>query len=395
MSAPKVRAPTLLLGFGLLLVAFNLRPALTTVGPLLTEIRAETGLGAVGAAILTTLPVLFLGLGSGVGPAISRRLGPDRGVLLAIAVVALGLGLRALGGLVPLFLGACVSAAGIGLAGGLLPGLVKRDFPGHVGLVTGLYTMTLCLGAAAGAGLTVPLLDILPGGWAAALAAWSVPAAAASLAWAPLALTRPRTPVARGVGSGIAGIGRHRLAWQVTGFMGLQSSLAYITFAWLPSVLRSRGLDAVDAGFIASLMSLGQAPSALLVPTLAARARDQRAYAVGLVALTVIAFLGLLFAPLGFVAPLAVGLGFGLGGMFGLGLTIIVLRARDPISAAALSALAQGVGYSIAALGPLGFGLAHEAGGWNWSALLFCAFALGAALCGLRAGRDRTISASA
>ncbi|AWN44648.1 MFS transporter [Methylobacterium durans] len=393
MSAGESRPPILLLGAGLLLVAFNLRPALTTVGPLLSGIRAETGLGAAGAAFLTTLPVLFLGIASALGPTISRRLGPDRGVLLAILVVAAGLSLRALGGLVPLFLGACVSAAGIGLAGGLLPGLVKRDFPGHVGLVTGLYTMTLCLGAAAGSGLTVPLLDILPGGWAAALAAWAVPALIASLAWAPLALARPHRAAAGAAGSMIAGIARHRLAWQVTGFMGLQSSLAYIAFAWLPSVLQDRGLSPVDAGFVASLMSLGQAPSALLVPTLAARAREQRAYVVALVSLTVCAFLGLLIAPTGLVAPLAVGLGFGLGGTFGLGLTIIVLRARDPASAAALSALAQGVGYAIAALGPFGFGLAHETDGWNLSAALFCAFALGALLFGLHAGRARTISA--
>ncbi|WP_244965500.1 MFS transporter [Methylobacterium soli] len=387
----------ILTGLGVMLVAFNLRPALTTVGPLLTTIRAETGLSATGAAILTTLPVLFLGLASAAGPATIRRFGADRGILLAILIVALGLASRAVGGLGPLFFGACLSAAGIGLAGVLLPGLVKRDFPGRVGVMTGLYTSVLCLGAAAGAGLTVPLRDALEAGWALPLAAWAVPAFAAALAWLPFAVReRPEMFAAAARSKGRARFWGDPLAWQVTGFMGLQSSLAYIMFGWIPALLQSRGLSAIEAGFMASLMSIGQAPSALLIPTFAARAGDQRAYAVGLILLTLTAFLGVVYAPVSLVAPMTVALGFGLGGTFGLGLTIIVLRARDAASAAGLSAMAQGVGYSIAALGPLGFGLAHEVGkDWTLSVLLFCAIASAGMLCGLGAGRNRLVGVPA
>jgi CP family cyanate transporter-like MFS transporter len=380
-----------------MLVAFNLRPALTTVGPLLTTIRAETGLSASGAAVLTTLPVLFLGLASAAGPAIIRRFGADRGILISILIVALGLASRAVGGLGPLFFGACLSAAGIGLAGVLLPGLVKRDFPRQAGLMTGLYTMVLCLGAAAGAGLTVPLRDALGGGWALPLAAWAIPGFAAALAWAPFAVREPaQAPAAASRTQGRARFWGDRLAWQVTGFMGLQSSLAYIMFGWIPALLQSRGLSAIEAGFIASLMSIGQAPFALLVPTFAARAKDQRAYAVGLILITLAAFLGVVYAPITLLGPMTIALGFGLGGTFGLGLTIIVLRARDATSAAGLSAMAQGVGYSIAALGPLGFGLAHEAGGdWTLSVWLFCAIAIAGILCGLGAGRNRLVGVPA
>ncbi|KAB1076336.1 MFS transporter [Methylobacterium planeticum] len=377
-----------------MLVAFNLRPALTTVGPLLTAIRADTGLSASGAAVLTTLPVLFLGLASATGPAAIRRLGVNRGILLAIVIVAAGLASRAIGGIGPLFFGACLSAAGIGLAGVLLPGLVKRDFPRHAGLMTGLYTMVLCLGAAAGAGLTVPLQDALGAGWALPLAAWAIPALVAALAWTPFSGREQAAAPAPIRSPRRAWLWRDPLAWQVTGFMGLQSSLAYIMFGWIPALLQSRGLSALDAGFIASLMSIGQAPVALLVPTFAARAGDQRAYATGLILLTVTAFLGVVYAPIGFVGALTIALGFGLGGTFGLGLTIIVLRARDTAGAAGLSAMAQGIGYSIAALGPLGFGLAHEAGGdWTLSVVLFCAIALAGVLCGLGAGRNRQVGA--
>lgn len=378
------------LGAGLMLVAFNLRPALTTVGPLLAAIREGTGLGATGAAVLTTLPVLFLGVASVLAPRVSRRLGPDRGILLASAVVAAGLALRALGGLGPLFVGACIASLGIGLAGVLIPGLVKREFPRQTGVMTGLYTMTLCLGAAAGAGLTVPLQGRLGGSWALALAAWAVPAAVATLAWIPFA--RPAPAVAPAAGGPGRAVWRTPLAWQVTGFMGLQSSLAYIMFGWVPLVLQERGLSAVDAGFVAALMSVGQAPAALLVPTLAARLRDQRGAALLIVGLTLSAYLATVFGPLRLVVAATLLLGFGLGGCFGLGLTIIVLRARDAAGAAALSAMAQGVGYTIASLGPLGYGLAHEAGGgWVLPSALFCALSLGAAGFALGAGRDRQV----
>lgn len=382
-----------LLGLGIMLVSFNMRPPLTTVGPLLNQIRAETGLSAAGAAVLTTLPVFCLGLACALGPLVIRRLGPDRGVLLATLVVACGTGLRGLSGwtgsgtLGPLFLGACIAAAGVGLSGVLLPGLVKRDFPKQAGLMTGLYTMVLCLGAASGAGLTVPLAQGL-GGWAASLAVWGLPALAATLAWAPLAVH------GRGLGRGAGGRPpwRDGLAWQVTGFMGLQSSLAYIIFGWLPAVLQDRGLSPVEAGYIASIMSLGQAPSALFVPTLASRCRDQRGFAAGLVTLCAASFTAMVMGPAILIPGIAILLGVSLGGLFGLGLTIIVLRARDAQGAAGLSIMSQGVGYTFASLGPLGFGLAHDVGaGWGWPTALFVAIASGSLICGLGAGQAKHV----
>ncbi len=388
-TPPRIARPALV-GLGMMLVAFNMRPALTSVGPLLEAIRAETGLTASGAAFLTTLPVLCLGLACILGPVMVRRTGAERGVLIAILVIALGSALRGLGGLPPLFAGACIAATGIGLAGVLLPGLVKRDFANKAGLMTGLYTMVLCLGAAMGAGSAVPLADLL-GGWTTALAAWALPAVVAALAWVALVPKREKgAPPPRR-----APLWRDPLAWQVTGFMGLQSSLAYITFGWLPVVLQSRGLSAVEAGFVASVMSIGQAPSALLVPAFAARLSDQRGIAVALLALSSLSFLGLVHGPVGLVLPLGIGLGLGLGGLFGLALTIVVLRARDVASAAGLSAMSQAVGYSIAALGPLGFGFAHDLfGGWGVSAGLFCAIAVTAAAFALGAGRDRKVGAA-
>lgn len=390
MSARPPLGP-FLVGAGVMLVAFNLRPALTTVGPLLHAIEERAGLSSTGAALLTTLPVLFLGLSAAAGPWTNRRIGPDRGVLAAILLVALGLGLRVLGNVPALFAGAAVSACGIGLAGVLLPGLVKRDFPHRVGLLTGLYTMLLCIGAAAGAGLTVPLSHGLGESWSLALAVWAVPALAAALAWTPVALRAAHPRDAATPHAARPNLWRDSLAWQVTGFMGLQSSLAYILFGWAPAILQDRGFDPLDAGLVASLMSIAQAPAALAVPLLAGRLRDQRALAVSILALNSLCFLATLYAPLAIVPVAVAGLGAGLGGSFGLGLTIIVLRARDVATAGALSAMAQAGGYSVAALGPFAFGLARDSGSHTLPALLFCGIAAAATLCALGAGRDRFV----
>ena len=372
-----------------MLVAFNLRPALSTVGPLLGSIRDTTGLSAAGAAVLTTLPVLCLGLACALAAPVIRRIGPDLGVLAGLGLVVAGLGLRGVGGLTPLFAGTAVAATGIGFANVLLPALVKRDFAGSGGFMTGLYTMTLCLGAAAGAGASVPVERALDGGWPAALAVWALPAVAAGVAWVPFAR---RGGPARAPSAGR--LLRDRLAWFVTAFMGLQSALAYILFGWLPLLLQGRGLSPLEAGLYASLATVSQAPGALLVATFAARNPDQRAWIVGIPALTAAAFLALAFGPDAARIPAACTLGFGVGGCFALALSLIVLRAADAASAAGLSAMAQGIGYAFASLGPLAFGLAHEAtGGWGLAGALFAGIALSAAVVGLPAGRDRTVTA--
>ena len=377
------------LGLAMMLVAFNLRPALSTVGPLLGLIRDSTGLTPAGAACLTTLPVLCLGLACTLAAPVIRRIGPDLGVLAGMTIVGAGLALRGLGGLWALFLGTALAATGIGFANVLLPALVKRDFPGSGGPMTGLYTMTLCLGAAAGAGAAVPVEHALRGGWAAALAVWALPALAAAFAWIPFA---GRGGAARAPTPGR--LLRDRLAWWVTAFMGLQSSLAYILFGWLPLLLQGRGLSALDAGLYASLTTVSQAPGALIIATLAARARDQRGWIVAIPALTAAAFLALAFGPDALRIPACCALGFGVGGCFGLALTLIVLRAADAASAAGLSAMAQGIGYACACLGPLAFGLAHQAtGGWGLAGALFAGIALAAIAAGLPAGRARTVSA--
>lgn len=382
------------LALAILVVACNLRPPLTTVGPVLNEIRAALpGLGGA-TGFLTMLPVLCMGLAGTSAPVQARRWGAERVVLAWMAVLAAGLALRALANPAALFAGTAIVGCAVGIIGVLLPGIVKRDFRGHGTLMTGLFTMCLCWGAAFAAGVVVPLSAVLGGSWALALGAWALPAALAALVWAPM-LPRRQAGAAVPPPPPVRGLWRSPLAWQVTLFMGLQSSLAYAVFGWLAPILRDRGLDAVSAGWLVSFSVVLQLPAALGAPLLAGRARDQRGAVVAALAFTLAGLLGCLYAPVhGWSLWLwAAVLGIGQGSAFAVALTLIVLRARDGHVAAQLSSMAQSVGYTLAAFCPMALGLLREAAGsWTPAGPLFATVAALALVAGLGAGRKLTLS---
>lgn len=382
---PPIRHKPWLLLLGLVLVALNLRPALSSMAPVLGQVSDGLGLSAAQAGLLTTLPVLCLGLFAPLAPMLARRLGSERVVLGILATLALGIVLRSVLGITGLFLGSLVAGASIGIIGVLLPGIVKRDFPQHAGTLTGVYTMALCLGAAMAAGATVPLAHALGDNWAPALGFWMLPAVLAMLVWLPQA--RNGHGVHK-VAYRVRGLWRDPLAWQVTLYMGLQSSLAYIVFGWLPSILIGRGLSPTQAGLVLSGSVIMQLVSSLAAPWLATRGRDQRLAIVVVMLVTLCGLFGCLYAPLSGLWGWAVLLGLGQGGTFALALTLIVLRSRDAHVAANLSSMAQGVGYTLASMGPFAVGLVHDlTGGWNALGWVFAVLGAGAIVFGLGAGR--------
>ena len=384
----------------LLLVALNLRPALTSVSPVLGNIGEALALSPSWQGILTTLPVLFLGLAAPLAPRLVRRIGPERSVFAALVVLVVALLVRPYIGTMGLFLGTAVAGGCIGIIGVLLPGIVKRDFPRRVSIMTGLYTVALNLGASTAAGTTEPLRQLLDdvaqgaslSAWQGALAFWLLPAVIAALLWLPqLRGTKPtRVPARRG-----ARLRHDSLAWQVSLFMGLQSSLAYIVFGWLPTILQDRGLTAVTAGLALSVSILLQVSTAILAPWIGSRMRDQRTVLAVVMTLTLIGLLGCLYAPIGSVWLWIVVLGLGQGGTFSMALTLLALRAPDATTAASLSAMAQGIGYTLAAAGPLLVGVLHDwSGGWNVVGVLVSAIALGALVMALGAGRNRQVAST-
>jgi len=386
------RAARIVLGASLVLIAFNLRPLFSSLSVLLPEVMQATGLSTTGASLLTTLPVLCLGLFAPLAPRLAQRYGAERALLGALAVLALGTGLRWFGSVPLLFVATFLAGGAIAIGNVLLPGLVKRDFADSAAVMTGLYTMALCAGSAAAAGLTLPIEHFITGSWSGALGAWAAPTLLMLLIWLPQALGNRRQASHRGFR--VVGLWRDRLAWQVTLFMGLQSALAYCVFGWLAPILRERGFDAATAGALASVSVMAQVITCLAVPSIAVRLRDQRGINVALVAIAVVALFGILFAPTSTVLVWAVLQGIGQGGLIAAAMTLIVLRSPDSHVAAHLSGMAQGVGYVLAALGPLLVGLIRGwTGSFAESAFLFVALGLGAAIMGFGAGRALHVEA--
>ncbi|WP_339473290.1 CynX/NimT family MFS transporter [Pseudomonas sp. RL_5y_Pfl2_69] len=384
-TPPVVLRPWLLL-LGLVLVALNLRPALSSMAPLLGEVSDRLGLSAAQAGLLTTLPVLCLGLFAPLAPILARRFGTERVVLGILVALGGGIVLRSCLGEVGLFAGSILAGASIGIIGVLLPGIIKRDFAGHAGTMTGVYTMALCLGAALAAGATVPLSESLGQSWALGLGFWALPALVAAIFWLPQVGKRQGS---HNVAYRVSGLLRDPLAWQVTLYMGLQSSLSYIVFGWLPSILIGRGLTPTQAGLVMSGSVIVQLLTALTAPWLATRGKDQRLAIVLVMSMTLAGLFGCLYAPIEGLWGWAIVLGLGQGGTFSLALTLIVLRSRDAHVAANLSGMAQGIGYTVASMGPLAVGIVHEVtGGWSAVGWIFAVVGLGAIAAGLGAGRS-------
>lgn len=361
----------------MVLVGLNLRPALSSLAPLLPRIEGEGELSMLSLSLLTTLPVLCLGLFAPFAPWFARRLGIERSLALALIVLSAGLALRGfqLAGL--LFFGTLLVGAAIGVLGTLLPALVKRELADSADLMTGVYTMALCLGGALGAGLSIPLAELLSS-WSLSLMAWASLALTALVAWWWI-MPQPAPNSEHQTASGYArALLKKPLAWQVMLLMGSQSSLAYIVFGWLPTLLVRQGYSEAEAGWLMGGSILVQLVSAIAAPWLARLSKDQRPALIAVLGLIGAGLLMLLLGSPAWRWPGAILLGLGQGGSFSLALTLIVLRSGNAKIAGELSALAQGGGYTLAAMGPLAVGLMLDAGigiqGVTWLLLVILAF---------------------
>ncbi|MFZ4289816.1 CynX/NimT family MFS transporter [Variovorax sp. HJSM1_2] len=388
------RAQHVLLGISMVLIGLNLRPVFSSVSALLPEIMAGTGMSAGGASLLTSIPILCLGLFAPLAPRLAMRFGTEKALLGILLLLLAGSALRGTGSVAWLFIASGMAGAAIAMGNVLMPGLVKRDFSAKAGLMTGLYTMAVCAGAAAAAGLTLPLSHALGDRWDLALAAWALPVILVAALWTPQALRAGRAAGGRHTGLRVRGLWRDKLAWQVTLYMGLQSGLAYAVMGWLAPILRDRGLDGVTAGWVISASVMTQVFACLLLPSFAIRLRNQSLLNVVLALLAGVCLLAMLFAPLTWVWPIAVVLGLAQGGLFSVCMTLIVLRTPDAHVAAQLSSMAQSVGYLIASTGPFMIGRLHEwTGSYGGAAWVFIVTSLGAAWFGFGAGRAMLVKA--
>ncbi|MFF5208705.1 CynX/NimT family MFS transporter [Streptosporangium sp. NPDC000396] len=368
MSERGVRVSRVLLIAGFVLASLNLRPALAGISPVLGEIMDDLGLSAAGGGAITTIMVVCLGVLGPLAPPLARRFGLDRTLMAGLLILAAGVVLRGAGDVPALYAGAAVAGVAIAIMNVVMPGIVRQHFPARIGLFTGIYVSGLVLGSAAASGLMVPLERATAYGWREVTAMTAIPAMAAALLWLPQTLRPPARQET--VPRPFHMLLRTPMTWFVTFYMGLQSLTFYIVLAWVPTIFRDAGIPADQAGYLLSLTNLAQVVATLTVPVHAGRARSQVPHVTAAAVLTIAGYAGVLAAPVTVPWLWMIILGLGQGASIALALLIITLRAPDPTSVTALSAVAQSAGYLLAAVGPFLIGVLHQAsGGWTWPLL--------------------------
>lgn len=416
---------------GILLCAFSLRSAVASLSPVIDHIAADFVLSPAVMGLIGTAPPVCFAIFGLLTPLIDRRLGLEPTTVIALAAITVGLALRGLAvDSITLLLATALIFAGVGMGNILLPPLVKKHFPDRLGLMMTLYTTVMALSTFLPPLVAVPVADAA--GWRLSLAMWAVFALAGVIPWAlmlmssrgaaPTVLTstepesaEPEEPsvtriavntdddpavlatgpiaVAPASARLFARLWRLPLAWAIAVVFGTSSTMAYVTFAWLPALLIDHvGVTASVAGLLLSLFAFMGLPASLLVPVLIVRFQATLPL-FGFAAVTGIAgLLGLVFAPVPELVVLWVAL-FGLVGvLFPLSLVLISVRARTPESAVALSSFAQSVGYVGAAAFPIVIGLLHDAtDGWLVPLLVLIGVIVVAVPAGLVASRRSTI----
>lgn len=375
-EAPSRAARALLLA-AVALVGLNLRPFITGVGPLAADIGAQTGLDLQGISLLTLVPMALMGLFAFAGPFLQSRIGARRSVVASLVVLVLGSFLRLFATDGWQMVGtAALLGLGVAAIQAVFPGIVKQQFPRHVGVVMGLYSAALMGGGALGA-QAAPLIAAAAGDWHAGLAWMAVPAA---LALVLAALYLPRDSAAGQKRTSAIVLLRRPRVWLLMACFGLVNGGYSTVVAWLAPFYREHGWSAAASGSLLAIMAVCQALAALLLPMLA-RSRDLRPWLWLTLAMQAAGFAALAFWPE--AAPLASAmlLGAGLGGCFALSMIVALDHLPDPAEAGALSALMQGGGFLITALPPWIVAALHEATGSfvaGWLLHLACAVVVAA-----------------
>ncbi|HEV7631739.1 MAG TPA: MFS transporter [Steroidobacteraceae bacterium] len=371
----------------ILMVTLNLRGAITCVGPLLRDIQAHFHLTGTAAGLLTSLPLFAFGFLSPYAAPVARRLGMEQAIFLSMLLLVAGMGLRYLDGAAWLYLGTALIGCGIAFNNVLLPGLLRRDFPAQITIVTALFTMVLVTFGGLGSGIAIPMADW--GGWRFSLVSWTVPAVLALVIWAPQlrAHSAPATMERR------VPMWNQRLAWQVTAFMACQSTAFYVMIAWFPSMMHDlQGVSAARSGVILFVYQICVLGSVMVTPLFIQRMRDQRGIGVALSGLILLAYVGLYLDPAHALVWMIV-MGLGAGGSLVLAITFFSLRVETAVQSVALSGMAQAVGYTMAAVIPIFIGFMHDlTQRWTQALQLMIALAVLQVVTGYLSGRSLTIA---
>jgi MFS transporter, CP family, cyanate transporter len=379
---------------GIVLVAFNLRPAITSLGPLVGLIQEDVGLAHWSAGLLMSLPLIIFSIMSPLVPKIASRLSNERTMVLGLTALLIGIVIRTIPTAFFLFIGTILVGLGIAMGNVLLPAIVKEKFPKKFGLMTSVYSTSMGLIASLASGISIPLAQGLHFGWQGAQIAWSIPAIIAIIVWVVLCknLVGDKNEIKK-TQSDKNVVWGSVLAWQIAIFMGFQSFLFYVTISWLPEILLSHGLSLETAGWLLSFTQLVGLPASFFIPVLASRFTSQTWIAFLLSLCSVVGYSGVWLGTSFPVLIMSITLiGIALGGSFPLALSYIGLRAHNGSQAAALSGMAQSTGYILAAIGPLFIGyLFDKTHSWTAPLITLIVISFITMIFGTLSGRNRFV----
>lgn len=347
--------------FSLILVALNLRPALAAIGPLLPSIQLELSLSYSMASLLTTLPVLAMGLFSFVGFRLAAPLGLERSVAASLLLLAIATAARFY---VPntayLVMTALLAGIAIAMVQTLMPAIIKQRFGLRAPLIMGFYVTAIMAGATLAA-TSVPMLASTLS-WREGLGHWVWLALLALVLWLiwgkPAKQSQPQQSAATSLTTRFWGKSR---AWQLAVFFALGTSCYVSVLAWLAPYAQELGYSAKQAGLLLGFLTLCEVVAGIVFPWWASKRSDKRLVIAVLCALQLIGFTTLALVPeTGLILWIAL-VGLGIGGIFPLSMIITMDHIDNPIQAGRLTAFVQGVGYVIAAMAPLAAGYMRDA----------------------------------
>ncbi|UUI03834.1 MFS transporter [Oceanobacillus jeddahense] len=385
-----------LLLLAILLIAATLRSPITSVGPLIPFFREELEASNAVIGLINTLPLLAFGLFSPFVPRLSSKFGMEFTLLIAMIFLSVGVFIRASGGIELLLFGTLLTGMTIAVGNILMPGLIKSTFPYRMGLMTGLYSVSMNLFGALASGISVPIASIATFDWRNAMQIWSI------LSLVAVIILLLRLPMMRSGDKKVfvnvksqpsKAIFKSKIAWAVTFFMGLQSLIPYSLFTWLPDIFLTKGFDESEAGWLIAIYQFGLIPTTFIAPILAGRMKNQQLIGCSAGLLFFFGLLGVAFTSSHLIIVFLILTGIGAGTAFSVAMMFFVLRTNSAMESAQLSGMAQSIGYIVASTGPLFLGtIADKAGGWTVPFIILMAVALCIAFLGIVAGKDEKIS---
>ncbi|MDU1846809.1 MAG: MFS transporter [Niallia nealsonii] len=354
----KMKKQIVLMIIALFFVSFNLRTSIAAISPVLESVRADLHLSNGIVSLLTAIPVICMGFFAFFAVKISARFGLERTIAACLVLIGVATALRAFShSAFTLLLTAFFIGIGIAIAGPLVSGYIKQQFPHQIGMMIGIYSVGMGLGASFSAGLMLPLQKYLNNSWQLALASWSIFAVIGLLFWYPQMVKHREIALTSKIPTQLPW--KNKKAWMFTLLFGLQSGIFYTISTWLAPIAQSLGFNGTQSGTLITFFTIIQMIFSFLIPSLADLYKNEKAWLLGSIGFV---FIGLLLFLYPLVTPwIATGLiAVGLGGLFPLALALPLNATNSSQEASAWTSMMQGIGYMIGGIIPIIAGLIRD-----------------------------------